>query len=49
MTLFTTKNYPVSALVEDIDLGRIGLPELQRPFVWPNVNVRKLFDSLYRG
>ena len=49
MTLFTTKNYPVSALVEDIDLGKIGLPELQRPFVWPNVNVRKLFNSLYRG
>ncbi|MCJ2137419.1 DUF262 domain-containing protein [Methylobacterium sp. J-026] len=37
------------ALIEDIDLGKIGLPELQRPFVWPNVNVRDLFDSLYRG
>jgi hypothetical protein len=49
MTLFTTTNYPVSALVEDINLGKIGLPELQRPFVWPNVNVRNLFDSLYRG
>ncbi len=30
-------------------MGKIGLPELQRPFVWPNVNVRDLFDSLYRG
>ena len=40
MTLFTTTNYPVNALIEDIDLGKIGLPELQRPFVWPNVNVR---------
>jgi hypothetical protein len=49
MALFTTKNYPVNALIEDIDLGKIGLPELQRPFVWPNVNVRNLFDSLYRG
>ncbi len=49
MTLFTTTNYPVNALMEDIDLGKIGLPELQRPFVWPNVNVRNLFDSLYRG
>ena len=37
------------ALIEDIDLGKIGLPELQRPFVWPNVNVRDLLDSLYRG
>jgi hypothetical protein len=49
LVLFTTTNYPVSALIEDIDLGKIGLPELQRPFVWPNVNVRNLFDSLYRG
>jgi hypothetical protein len=49
LALFTTTNYPVSALIEDIDLGKIGLPELQRPFVWPNVNVRNLFDSLYRG
>lgn len=49
MPLFTTSNYPLMALIEDIDLGKIGLPELQRPFVWPNVNVRDLFDSLYRG
>ena len=49
MALFTTTSYPVTALVENIDLGKIGLPELQRPFVWPNVNVRNLFDSLYRG
>lgn len=49
MALFTTTNYPVNALIEGIDLGDIGLPELQRPFVWPNVNVRNLFDSLYRG
>lgn len=49
MPLFTTTNYPINALIEDIQLGKIGLPELQRPFVWPNVNVRNLFDSLYRG
>src|SRR6476646_857985 len=49
MALFKTSNYPLLALIEDIDLGKIGLPEIQRPFVWPNVNVRDLFDSLYRG
>lgn len=49
MPIFTTTSYPLSALVEDIDRGKIGLPELQRPFVWPNVNVRNLLDSLYRG
>lgn len=49
MPIFTTSNVPISSLIEDIDMGKIGLPELQRPFVWPNVNVRDLFDSLYRG
>lgn len=49
LAIFTTSNIPIVSLIEDIDLGRIGLPELQRPFVWPNVNVRDLFDSLYRG
>lgn len=49
MAIFTTSNVPIRSLIEDIDMGKIGLPELQRPFVWPNVNVRDLFDSLYRG
>lgn len=49
MTIFTTTTYPISSLITDIDLGRIGLPELQRPFVWLNTNVRDLFDSLYKG
>jgi hypothetical protein len=33
LALFTTTSYPVNALIEDIDHGKIGLPELQRPFV----------------
>lgn len=49
MPIFTPSNVPITSLIEDIDMGKIGLPELQRPFVWPNVNVRDLFDSLYRG
>lgn len=49
MAIFTTTAYPLSSLVEDIELGKIGLPDIQRPFVWPNKNVRNLFDSLYRG
>ncbi|MCY3951439.1 MAG: DUF262 domain-containing protein [bacterium] len=36
-------------LVEDIDRGRIALPDIQRPFVWKPVQVRDLFDSMYRG
>lgn len=49
MTIFSTASFPINALIQQIDAGQIGLPELQRPFVWPNVNVRNLFDSLYRG
>jgi hypothetical protein len=32
-----------------IDQGSIGLPEIQRPFVWKKSKVRDLFDSMYRG
>lgn len=49
MTTFTTTSYPVATIVSDIEHGKIGLPDLQRPFVWSNVKVRDLFDSLYKG
>ena len=39
----------LSQLIGDIDLGKLALPELQRPFVWKKVEVRDLFDSMYRG
>jgi uncharacterized protein with ParB-like and HNH nuclease domain len=48
-TLFKEVSYSLSKLINDIDMGEIGLPEIQRPFVWPNTKVRDLFDSMYRG
>ena len=30
-------------------MGSIGLPDIQRPFVWKNSKVRDLFDSIFRG
>jgi uncharacterized protein with ParB-like and HNH nuclease domain len=48
-TLFKEVNYRLGGLINDIGLGRIGLPDIQRPFVWPNAKVRDLFDSMYRG
>src|SRR5262249_56775420 len=39
----------LSKLVQDIQMGEIGLPDIQRPFVWKNNRVRDLFDSMYRG
>lgn len=47
--LFSKVDYPLSALIGSIDTGQLGLPELQRPFVWKRTQVRDLFDSLYRG
>ncbi len=47
--LFTEVTYPLSNLIENIELGEIGLPEIQRPFIWPNSKVRDLFDSMYKG
>ena len=48
-TLFKEVNYSLAKLIHDIDMGEIGLPEIQRPFVWPNTKVRELFDSMYKG
>ena len=45
------KNIPskVGDLVNDVRNGRIGLPDLQRPFVWKDNKVRDLFDSMLKG
>ncbi|WP_314026446.1 DUF262 domain-containing protein [Olsenella uli] len=39
----------VGTVLNDVLLGRIGLPDLQRPFVWKNDKVRDLLDSMLRG
>lgn len=48
-TCFKRVDYELSNLLHYIDLGDIGLPDIQRPFVWPNAKVRDLFDSMYKG
>lgn len=48
-TLFKEVSYSLNKLIQDIEIGEIGLPELQRPFVWTNAKVRDLFDSMYKG
>jgi hypothetical protein len=48
-TVFTKVDYDLGALVKYIGLGEIGLPDIQRPFVWNNAKVRDLFDSMYKG
>ncbi len=48
-SVFKKVDYDVSALLTYIELGDIGLPDIQRPFVWSATKVRDLFDSMYRG
>ncbi len=48
-TVFTKVDYDLGSLVKYIGLGEIGLPDIQRPFVWKNSKVRDLFDSMYKG
>ena len=48
-TVFKKVDYTLSNLIEYIRLGEIGLPDIQRPFIWKNAKVRDLFDSMYRG
>lgn len=36
-------------LIREVRNGRIGLPDLQRPFVWKDAKVRDLYDSMIKG
>lgn len=47
--LFTRVDRPVGKLVGDVIEGRVGLPDLQRPFVWKDSDVRDLLDSMLKG
>lgn len=47
--LYKDTNYSLTHLIEDIKHGVIGLPDIQRPFVWTASKTRDLFDSMYRG
>ena len=39
---------PVSVLLEELGEGTLGLPEIQRSYVWNRPQARDLIDSLYR-
>lgn len=47
--VFTNIPSKVKNLVNDVRIGKIGLPDLQRPFVWKDNKVRDLFDSMLKG
>lgn len=47
--LFDNIPSKVEDLLADVKNGRIGLPDLQRPFVWKDNKVRELLDSMMKG
>lgn len=47
--IFTNIPSKVGEILTDVRNGRIGLPDLQRPFVWPDSKVRELLDSMMKG
>lgn len=47
--LFKPVPYFLHDLLNKIEGGEIGLPDIQRPFVWSTTKVRDLLDSMYKG
>lgn len=39
----------ISYLMAKVEAKELSIPEIQRPYVWENVQVRDLIDSLYKG
>lgn len=46
---FTNTSMTIKAILGLIEANDIAIPEIQRPFVWKNSQVRDLMDSLYKG
>ena len=44
--IYSIKSLSVNYIIEKIDSGNLGLPDIQRPFVWNDTKVRDLLDSL---
>lgn len=38
-TLFTQMQYNLNGLISAVRMGEIGLPDIQRPFIWKNTKV----------
>lgn len=47
--LFDNIPSKVADILSDVKNGRVGLPDLQRPFVWQDNKIRELLDSMMKG
>lgn len=48
-SIYTPVTLEIGNILKDVRSGKIGLPDLQRPFVWKNDKVRDLLDSMMKG
>jgi len=46
---YSVNQHLTETILSWVKSGEIAIPEIQRPFVWNNSNVRDLMDSLYQG
>ena len=49
MLVFTTNPVSLRKLLEDVEVGKIQLPEFQRRWVWDDYRIRALLASISRG
>ena len=49
MSLFTPVPTRIGDLLNKVESGEIGLPDLQRKFVWKDAVIRDLLDSMLKG
>ena len=47
--LFASIPSKIGDLLTEVNTGKIGLPDLQRPFVWKDSKARDLLDSMLKG
>jgi hypothetical protein len=47
--IYTNVPRQLADILKDVRNGRIGLPDLQRPFIWKDNKVRDLYDSMLKG
>lgn len=48
-SIYKPVSLEVGNILKGVQTGKIGLPDLQHPFVWKNDKVRQLLDSMLRG
>jgi uncharacterized protein with ParB-like and HNH nuclease domain len=47
--LFDNIPSKVGDLLSDVRNGKVGLPDLQRPFIWKDSKARDLLDTMLKG